>query len=101
MFQRALVLCVSGGLAFATSSHAAIQLEKIKLPAGFEISVYASGVKGARSLALSPSGTLFVGTREAGNVYAIKDGEIIQIASKLYMPNGVAFRDGSLYVAEG
>jgi glucose/arabinose dehydrogenase len=58
-------------------------------------------------MTLSPNGTLFVGTRDAGNVYAIvdqnKDGradEVISIASGLNMPNGVAFRDRSLYVAE-
>lgn len=68
--------------------------------------MYAGDVPGARSMALSPNGTLFVGTRDEGKVYAItsKDGkeadEVITIASGLHMPNGVAFRNGSLYVAE-
>jgi glucose/arabinose dehydrogenase len=58
-------------------------------------------------MALSPNGTLFVGTRKAGNVYAVldKDGDyqadaVITIARGLFMPNGVAFRDGDLYIAE-
>ncbi|MEE9145466.1 MAG: sorbosone dehydrogenase family protein [Candidatus Binatia bacterium] len=84
-----------------------VQLEKIKLPPGFEIKIYASGVKGARSMALSPKGTLFVGTRGEGKVYAVVDrnkdnnaDEVITLAEGLNMPNGVAFRNGSLYVAE-
>jgi len=80
-----------------------LPLEKVKLPPGFEISLYARA-PGARSLALSPGGTLFVGTRE-GNVYAVRSGtgrepNVVTLARGLRMPNGVAFRDGSLYVAE-
>ncbi len=79
-------------------------LEKIRLPAGFEIRVFAR-IPDARSLALAPKGTLFVGTREDGGVYAVRDGSgrpdsVVRIAGGLNMPNGVAFRDGALYVAE-
>lgn len=84
-----------------------LPLETIKLPPGFHIDLYASGIQGARSMALGPGGVLFVGTKEEGKVYAVvdKDGnqkadEIITIATGLNMPNGVAWRDGSLYVAE-
>jgi len=84
-----------------------LPLDKIQLPEGFNISVYAADVKNARSLELSPSGTLFVGTRGEGKVYAIQDRDgdfrsdtIYTIASGLKMPNGVAFRNGDLYVAE-
>jgi glucose/arabinose dehydrogenase len=79
----------------------------IKLPPGFEIEIYAGNVPAARSMTLSPNGILFVGTRDAGNVYAVLDkdndkiaDEVITIASGLNSPNGVAFRNGSLYVAE-
>ncbi len=81
-------------------------LEDINLPAGFRISVFANGVENARSLCLSPNGVLFVGTR-TDKVYAILDtnkdykaDKILTIASGLNSPNGVAFRNGSLYVAE-
>ena len=84
-----------------------LPLDKIKLPPGFKIDLYASDVPGARSMTMSPDGTLFVGTREEGKVYAILDTngdgkaeEVITIAKGLHMPNGVAFRNGSLYVAE-
>ncbi len=82
-------------------------LRKIRLPDGFEISLYASDVENARSMALSPNGTLFVGTRDKGSVYALRDedGDMqadrrYVLAAGLQMPNGVAFRDGDLYVAE-
>ena len=92
-------------LALATPALARIELQRIKLPPGFEIAVFAEGVKDARSMALGEMGTLFVSTRGAGNVYAIKhDGrkatQVITIARGLNMPNGVAVKDGALYVAE-
>ncbi len=80
----------------------------IILQPGFKIGIYAANVEGARSMTLSESGILFVGTREVGgNVYAILDSnsdytadEVIIVASGLNMPNGVAVKDGDLYVAE-
>ncbi len=80
------------------------QLSRIRLPAGFKIEVYASNVPNARSMALGDNGTLFVGSRSAGKVYAITGSgsaaQVKVIASGLNQPNGVAFRYGSLYVAE-
>jgi len=84
-----------------------IHLDRIKLPEGFKIDLYATDVTNARSMSLSPSGTLFVGTRGDGRVYALKDTDGDMIADQMYtlmedgnMPNGVAFKDGDLYVAE-
>ncbi len=95
---------VTGGVATAQTN---IPLDKITLPPGFSIEVYAPDVPNARSMARSPSGTLFVSTRQVGDVYAVLDrdqdnraDEVITIATGLNMPNGVAFRDGALYVAE-
>lgn len=83
-----------------------LPLEKIKLPAGFSIAVFAE-VENARSLAMSPSGVIYVGNKDKGNVYAIKDvdgdykaDKRWKVASDLNMPNGVAFKDGDLYIAE-
>jgi glucose/arabinose dehydrogenase len=84
-----------------------LPIESIQLPPGFKIDIFAQGVDNARSMVRSPGGTIFVGTRKAGNVYAIVDKDnnfkadgVITIASGLNMPNGVDFRNGSLYVAE-
>ena len=89
-----------------TEKSAGLPLQSIKLPPGFAISVYAE-VDNARSMALSPGGTLFVGNRNEDKVYAVRDTDGDSkadkrwvIASGLNMPNGVAFKDGDLYVAE-
>ena len=82
---------------------------RITLPAGFTIRAWAEDVEGARSMALGADGTLFVGTRSegGGRVYALRDEDgdhwaerKVTLARRLNQPNGVAFRDGDLYVAE-
>ena len=76
----------------------------IKVPPGFEVSVYASGMPNARSMTFGRNGTLFVGTRFPGAVYAVVDKggqrEVKTIAKGLYRSNGVAYRNGALYIAE-
>lgn len=77
-----------------------VPLERIQIPPGFRIEVLAS-VPNARSLAQGAKGTLFVGSRSGGAVHAVlPDGKVIKVADGLSMPNGVAFRDGALYIAE-
>ena len=78
-------------------------LNRLNLPEGFSISVYAKDLEGARSMAMGADGTLFVGTRNEGKVYAVKDtdgdykvDETYTIATDLEQPNGVAFKDGAL-----
>ena len=103
-----LLLQVIWGIACAPAKNKKdVYLGDIRLPPGFSINIYATNVENARSLVLGESGTLFVGTRSAGKVYAVVDrnhdakaDEVITIAEGLNMPNGVAFREGSLYVAE-
>ncbi|MDG1572907.1 sorbosone dehydrogenase family protein [Robiginitalea sp. M366] len=84
-----------------------LPLDRLKLPPGFQIEVYADSVDGARSMAMGEDGTLFVGTRNDKTVYAIQDRDkdykadrILILDSTLSVPNGIAFRKGSLYVAE-
>lgn len=84
-----------------------LPLDKIKMPEGFKIEIYAAGVENARSLCRGDNGTIFVGNRQGDKVYALRDEDGDQVAEKKYiiaeglnMPNGVAFRKGSLYVAE-
>src|SRR5258708_11559778 len=94
--------CVAFALAQAALAQP-LPLERVKLPPGFEISVFADGVPDARSLALGKNNVLFVGTRTQGSVYAVryrdaKATQVITLASGLRMPNGVAVRDGALYV---
>lgn len=77
----------------------------LKLPKGFTIEVYASGIPNARSLRVGDKGTVFVSNRQLDKVYAIVDKngkrEAVVIASGLDRPNGLAFLNGTLYIAEG
>ena len=94
----------------AGSSGSDLPLNLIKLPPGFTIDVYASGVTNAREMVLGPKGTVFVGSRnkpDGDKVYALvdKNGDqkadrVLVIAKGLNQPNGVAFHNGSLYVGE-
>lgn len=77
----------------------------LRLPEGFVAEVLVSGLDDARSMALGEEGTLFVGTRRAGHVYAVRDvlggkPQVIRLLTGLKMPNGVALHEGALYVAE-
>jgi glucose/arabinose dehydrogenase len=82
-------------------------LGRIQLPPGFSIQLYAAGVPNARSMTLGARGTVFVGSRRARAVYALLDhqgrgraDQVITVATGLTLPNGVAFHDGALYVAD-
>ncbi len=99
------LLAVSSSFA-AQNNHQAV-LQQLQLPDDFKISIYADNVPNARTLALSDSGVVYVGTRQQGDVYAVTDttGDGVAdkryvIATGLYMPNGVAYKDMNLYVAE-
>jgi len=86
-----------------SSARAEEPLRDIKLPPGFEISIFIPHLKGAREMTWGAKGTLFVGTMDEGdgNVYAITPEKKVYVLAKgLNYPNGVAFRDGNLYVAE-
>src|SRR6266566_7772603 len=92
----------SGPPTGASDAELAALIKKIKLPQGFKIEVWASGVLAARQMAWGDKGTLFVGSFGLGNVYAItdKDGkkDVKTVLKGLNMPTGLAFKDGALYV---
>lgn len=83
---------------------ARLPVGKMRVPDGFKVEVFASGMPNARSMALGTNGTVFVGSRLVDKVYAVSQvngASVVRvIASGLHRPNGVAFKDGSLYVAE-
>src|SRR4030088_1131659 len=92
----------SGPPTGASEAELAALIKKIKLPPGFKIEVYAPGVLAARQMAWGDKGTLFVGSSDLGNVYAVTDTggkkEVKTILKGLNMPTGLAFKDGALYV---
>ncbi|MEO5676393.1 MAG: PQQ-dependent sugar dehydrogenase [Usitatibacter sp.] len=79
-----------------------IPLDKIKAPLGFKVEIWASGMPGARMMTRGAGGTVWVGTRALGRVYEVKDSGGARthriLIDKLTQPNGLAFKDGALYV---
>ncbi len=78
----------------------------LSVPAGFNVSVFASGITGGRLMAVAPDGTLYIAKQGAGEVVALpdknKDGkadEVIVVAKGLTRPHSVAFHKGYLYIA--
>lgn len=81
-------------------------LQKLQLPEGFSAEIFAVDVPNARQLAIGDKGTVYAGSRQEGKVYALVDkngnhkaDSIYTIAEDLRQPSGIAYRDGSLYVA--
>jgi glucose/arabinose dehydrogenase len=90
----------------ATGPQSASPLDPLVLPTGFRASVFAENVENARSMVLGPAGTVFVGSRTVGKIHAVVDSNgdhradrVILLATGLDQPNGLAMRDGALYVA--
>ncbi len=81
-----------------------LPVDKLKVPAGFKVEVWAEGLPGARSMAQGNKGTIFVGTRQLKDVYAVVDRggkrEVKTLLKGLDSPNGIVFSKGTLYVAE-
>ena len=104
----AFAISFLGGACSGTDpGFSADRLDAINLPRGFSVELFADNVPHARSLALSPGGIVFVGSREDDHVYALADHDgdgraeaLHRIGTGLNTPNGVAFRNGALYVAE-
>lgn len=98
-------LLLGAGSMHATAKDA-LPLETLKLPKGFEISIYSDQVPNARQLAIGSNGTVFAGSRREGKVYALTDADqdgraesVRVIADGLQLPVGVAVHDGDLYVS--
>lgn len=81
-----------------------LPINKIKLPPGFKVEVWASNILDARGMRQGDKGTVFVSSLfVAGKIYAVVDKggkrEVKTIAEKLFLPNGIEFHKGALYVA--
>lgn len=79
-----------------------IPIQNIKLPPGFKAEVWATGMPGARAMAIGDDGKIYIGTRAIGRVYEVSDNGKERtsrvVVDKLVQPAGVAYKDGSLYV---
>ncbi|WP_078083159.1 PQQ-dependent sugar dehydrogenase [Microbulbifer mangrovi] len=109
--SRQIAICAGSlllgvGVGAAQAEEGGIQLEKLNLPEGFKIEVYANDVPNARHMVRGDKGTLFVGSMREGKVYAITDQNgdnkadaTRVVAEGITSPTGVAFRDGDLYIS--
>ena len=91
---------------WASNEDLQARLRQLQIPPGFKISLYADSLPSARSMALGDEGVIYIGSRD-GKVYAVKDADSdgyaeqrYVIADNLYLPNGVAYKNKTLYVAE-
>ncbi len=108
ILQKAVFLFVlTSGLGFAKPENHQDLLNKLHIPDGFKLTVFADNLPNARSLTLGDKGVVYVGTGASGRVYAVEDNDQdgiadlnYTVAKDLFMPNGVAFKEGALYVAE-
>lgn len=100
-FSYILILILSQSLP-VIAQNSILPLDKIKLPPGFSISLWAA-VPDVHALTLGHKGTVFAGSKTSGKVYAITTDngarQVKTIAQGLKMPTGVAFRNGALYVS--
>jgi glucose/arabinose dehydrogenase len=110
MSMRPFIVVLGAGLLATSLTTSARQgaspLPPLVLPAGFQAEVFAEKVENARSMAIGPQGTVFVGSQYVGKVHAVVDADkdhkadrVVVIASGLDQPNGLAVRNGALYVA--
>ncbi|HEX7112340.1 MAG TPA: PQQ-dependent sugar dehydrogenase, partial [Mizugakiibacter sp.] len=101
---RMLLLATCLFCAFA--ARAAVDPATLRVPPGFHVEVFSADVPNAREIAFGSRGTVFVGSNDAGKVYALTDADhdgraerVRVITSGLELPVGVAFHDGDLYVS--
>ena len=105
--EKLWILSFFGYFCVVTADSFAHELDKISLPNGFSINIFADNIVGARSLVVGNNGVVFVSSPSTGKIMALqdKDSDGISekrwlVASKLNFPNGLAFFEGSLYVGE-
>ncbi len=103
--RKLKLISIFSGVLLSGYVDADVQLDLIKLPQGFSIEVYAEGVENARQMVRGTQGTVFVGSRRAGKLWAVTDADGDQQAESvrlidegLDLPSGLEFLDGSLYV---
>ena len=83
-----------------------LPLEKLRLPEGYGIDVFAESLENARSIAYAGDGLVFVSTREEDHIYAVQDTNGDMRADRTWVigegfnsPNGIALMGEDLYLA--
>jgi glucose/arabinose dehydrogenase len=80
-------------------------LEKLKVPPGFRINVFATGQGNARMMLLIPDGTILLTRYDIGEVVALRDldndgvAESAPVVANIPLAHGLAYRDNTVYLA--
>lgn len=91
-------LLLAAAAAFSLSAR-----QTLSVPAGFEISVFAEGLSGVRTLKTGPDGLLYAALSSSGSVVRLDPldgGRSEEVADGLNRPYGLAFHSGWMYVGE-
>lgn len=76
--------------------------KSLTVPAGFEVSVFASGLGAPRMMAVGDDGTVYVTRRDSGDVLALRPdgtGSPRKVVSSLPQVHGIALQGNRLYLA--
>ncbi len=100
----AALFFVAAGRVFAADITDAELARRLRLPAGFEIHVFARGLSGARFMTVGPDGMIYVSLPGSGTVVRLRSDSggtagAERVITGLDRAHGLAFRDGKLYVA--
>ena len=92
---------------FSVFVNANSELNKLNIPAGFEISIFADNLESPRQIAETDNGYVIAGSKKGNKIYAFHDEDLdgyaekrILIAENLQNPTGVTVHNGDLYFAE-
>ena len=92
---------------FSVFVNANSELNKLNIPAGFEISIFADNLESPRQIAETDNGYVIAGSKKGNKIYALHDEDLdgyaekrILIAENLQNPTGVTVHNGDLYFAE-
>lgn len=83
------------------------RLSQIRVPAGFQVKVMATGLGNARMLYVMPDGSIYLTRRQSNDVMLLKDqngdgfidsNERKQVAQNLKLAHGIDVKDGKMYI---
>ncbi len=92
---------------FFVEANKDLNIKKLNLPSGFDISIYADKLESPRQITQTTNGFVIVGSKNGDKIFALNDAdgdgyaeEKILIVSGLKNPTGVTYFNGDLYFAE-
>lgn len=72
----------------------------LKVPSGYQMSIFASDLGSPRDLIFDPQGVVLVSVPNQGRIVSVENGRIEDVVTGLKRPHGLAFKGNTLFVAE-